>query len=346
MHLRRTLGVVAVAATAIIGCAGRDEPVPDAGPDNGCTGVCTQPDGGNPNPDGGARMCPLPDSQGRGPIGILRDTGTRGQAVRLEHLVVTVVDKTSRGSQGDYIAYFWAVDPCFPQEGIYVDKFFFDDVRNYLPQVGDEVTIQGLFRRYNSNASDADETRHAYRPVIKSDFRLGVPGVTGSLIITKTGTAPVPQDRTVLAGFGNADGGAAKPNPEYGGARVHVPGPVSITHANPPALKQRPDDPEHGGYLGFEVTGGVLVSNYKTFGVTLDGGRPRCDWRNVVNDGGTVSFPNGIRGVWDTYSYVPCEDGGTASNCAGYVPGTTNNYTYVLYPQDCATDLPGVAGPP
>jgi hypothetical protein len=95
----------------------------------------------------------------------------------------------------------------------------------------------------------------------------------------------------------------------------------------------------------------VLVSNYKTFGVTLDGGSSRCDWRNVVTDGGTVSFPNGIRGVWDTYSYVPCTDGGftfadggTSTDCTGYVPGTANNYTYILYPQDCATDLPGVVG--
>ncbi len=358
-HLRKTFSAVALVAAAIIGCSGRDEPVPDGGPDNGCTGVCNQPDGGTNNPDGGARVCPAPDSQGRGPIGILRETGTRGQPVRLEHLVVTVVDSTSRGNQGDYIAYFWAVDPCFPKEGIYVDKFYTDAVTNYLPQQGDEVTIEGLYRRYNEIASDADQNRHAYRPVLKSDFRLGVPGVSGRLVITKTGTVPVPQDLTVPAGFGNANAGAAKANPEYGGARVHVPGPVSITNANPPALKQRPDDPEHGTYLGFEVTGGVLVSNYKTFGETRDGGSTRCDWRNVVNDGGTVSFPNGIRGVWDTYSYVPCADGGftladggTASSCAfaardaGVVPGTSNNYTYVLYPQDCATDLPGVVGGP
>ena len=353
MHLRTTLAAAVLVATASIGCSGQGEPVPDGGPDNGCTGVCNQPDGGTHNPDGGARVCPQPDSQGRGPIGILRDTGTRGQAVRLEHLVVTAVDNTVRGNQGDYIAYFWAVDPCFPKEGIYVDKFFFDAVRNYQPQAGDEVTVEGLFRRYNNNASDADESRHAYRPVIKSGFLLDVPEVTGNLVITKTGTVPVPQDLTVPAGFGNANAGADKANPEYGGARIHVPGLLSITNANPPALKQRPNDPEHGAYLGFEVTGGVLVSNYKTFGVTLDGGSSRCDWRNVVNDGGTVSFPNGIRGVWDTYSYVPCTDGGftfadggTSTNCSGYVPGTANNYTYILYPQDCATDLPGVAGGP
>ncbi|HYI02861.1 hypothetical protein [Hyalangium sp.] len=357
MSLRNTLGAAVLIATAIIGCSGRDEPVPDGGPD-GCTGACNQNDGGT-KPDGGVRVCPAADSQGRGPIGILRAMGTRGQAVRLEHLVVTVVDSITRGSQGDYIAYFWAVDPCFPKEGIYVDKFYTDATTNYRPEVGDEVTIDGLYRQYNSIASDADETRHAYRPVLKSDFRLGVPGVTGRLIITKTGTGTVPQDITVPATFGDANGGEAKANADHGGARIHIPGPVSITNANPPALKQRPDSPENGVHLGFEVTGGVLVNNYKTFGETRDGGSTRCDWRNVVNDGGTVSFPNGIRGVWDTYSFVPCADGGftsadggTFSSCnfalrdAGVVPGTSNDSTYVLYPQDCATDLPGVVGTP
>lgn len=356
---RKTFGAAVLMAAAVIGCSGRDEPGTDGGPDNGCTGACNQNDGGTNPPDAGPRACPAADSQGRGRIGVLRATGTRGQPVKLDHLVVTVVDSVTRGSQGDYIAYFWAVDPCFPKEGIYIDKFYTDAVTTYRPQVGDELTIEGLYRQYNPTATDADETRNAYRPVIKSDFRLGVPGVTGKLIITKTGTVPVPQDLTVPAGFGNANVGAAKANPEYGGARVHIPGPISVTNANPPALKQRPDSPEHGVYLGFEVTGGVLVNNYKTFGETRDGGSPRCDWRNTVNDGGTVSFPNGIRGVWDTYSSVGCADGGftsadggTFSSCgfafrdAGTVPGTNNDYTYILYPQDCATDLPGVPGTP
>jgi hypothetical protein len=343
----------------MIGCSGRDDSTPDSGPDNGCTGACNQSDGGTDGgTDGGARVCPAADSQGRGPIGILRATGTRGQAVTLSHLVVTTVDSTTKGSQGDYIGYFWVVDPCFPKEGMYVDKFYTDATTNYLPTVGDELTIQGLYRQYDAIASDADQTRNAYRPVIKSDFRLGNPSITGKLVITKTGTAPVPQDITVPAGFGNANAGATKANSEYGGARVHIPGSLAITNTNPPALKQRPDSPDSGTYLGFEVTGGVLVSNYKTFGETRDGGSTRCDWRAIANDGGTVNFPNGIRGVWDTYSYVGCADGGltlpdggAAASCsfsardAGTVPGTNQDFTYILYPQDCATDLPGVVTP-
>jgi hypothetical protein len=303
-------------------------------------------------------VCPAADAQGRGPIGHFRDTGKRGDVVKLDHLVITTVDSTTKGSQGDYIAYLWVVDPCYPKEGMYVDKYFTDPAKGYQPQVGDEVSIQGYYRQYYPTATDADQTRNAYRPVFKSSFQIGDPSLTGNISITKTGTVPVPADNEVPAGFGNAHGGATKANPEYGGARVHIPGPISVTNANPFALKQRPDIQDSGTYLGFEVTGGVLVSNYKTFGETRDGGSPRCDWRTVVNDGGTVNFTNGIRGVWDTYSYVGCADGGltladggTTSTCpnayrdAGVVPGTNQDYTYILYPQDCANDLPGTVTP-
>ncbi|MBN1207099.1 MAG: hypothetical protein JXB05_19595 [Myxococcaceae bacterium] len=366
MQRRKTLGAVVLMATALMGCSGREDPDPDGGP-NGCTGVCSQGDGGTDGgADAGPRVCPRPDSQGRGPIGQLRATGAQGRAVTLEYVVVIAVDDTTRGGQGDSISQFWVVDPCFKNEGLWVDKFYQDVPTKYEPQLGDVLRIEGVFRRINAIASDVNasnserqlKTRNAYRPALKSAF--GLPNVSGSLVITQLGTAEVPVDNTVPAGFGDADGGAVAANPEFGGTRVHIPGPVSITNANPVALKQRPEDPENNVHLGFEVTGGVLVSNDKTFGETFDGGPPRCDWRNVVNDGGSVSFPNGIRGVWDTYSHVPCadggftnpEDGGTFSSCtysfrdAGVVPGTDNPYTYILYPQDCAIDLPGVASTP
>lgn len=365
MSFRKTLVAGVLAAATVIGCSGRDDSGSDAGPDDGCTGACSQNDGGSTLPDGGTRACPAPDSQGRGPVGIIRDTYTQGQLATLEHVVVTAVDEVTRGVQGDAISQFWVVDPCFPKEGLWIDKFYADTPTSYVPQLGDELKLQGLFRRINRTASDISptstntqvKTRYAYRPTVKNNYQLT--GVTGTLAITKTGTVPVPPDLTVSNTFGNANGGAAKPNADYAGARVHIPGPITLTNPDPLALKQRPDQPENGTYLGFEVTGGVLVSNYKTFGTTFDGGSQRCDWRAVVKDGGGVSFPNGIRGVWDTYSHVPCADGGftfadggTSSSCtfsyrdAGYVPGTGNDYTYILYPQDCATDLPGVAGAP
>ena len=243
---------------------------------------------GNGGADAGPRVCPQPDSEGRGPIGRLLATGSQGQAVTLEHVVVVAVDDIIKGSDDDFISQFWVVDPCFPKEGIWVDKWYGDLPEKYAPEKRDELTIQGIFRRINPIASDVNssnsgrqaKTRNAYRPSLKSAF--GLPNVSGNLVITKTGTVDVPADNTVPAGFGNADGGAVAANPEYGGSRVHIPGPVSITNANPVALKRRPEDPEHTVHLGFEVTGGVLVSNYKTFGETLDGGTPRCDWRNVV----------------------------------------------------------------
>jgi hypothetical protein len=101
------------------------------------------------------------------------------------------------------------------------------------------------------------------------------------------------------------------------------------------------------------VTGGLLVSNRNTFGSSpTDGGPARCDWQALVrNDGGTVTFPEGIRGVWDTYSFAPCADGGTdVLGCfrnEGRVPGTEqpdggyNRFTHVLIPQNCDQDLVG-----
>jgi hypothetical protein len=103
--------------------------------------------------------------------------------------------------------------------------------------------------------------------------------------------------------------------------------------------------------FGFEVTGGILVNNFATFDAQFsDGGSLlRCDWRQIALDAGvgrTVTFPNGISGVWDTYSHASCRDGGVScsdglvNRNAGIVPDTTNDFTYVLYPTDCA-DLRG-----
>jgi hypothetical protein len=344
--------MTAAAMMAVTGCSGRDDETdPDPIADAGCVGVCSADAGTDAGTDaGGTRVCPGPVN-GRGPIGQLRDNGTRGQAVTLDEVVVVAVSQTTRGSQGDFIARFWVVDTCFPKEGIFVDKFYQDVTTNYEPQVGDVLSIQGLFRRFNATARDgAPNERDAYRPVIKSDFQLGQAGITGRLVITKRGTTTPPADSTVPAGFGNSDGGAGQPNPDFGGSRVYLPGPITITNATPTAMKLRPEDPDSGTYLGFEVSGGVLVANYKTFNT--------CDWRATVADGGSVTFQNGIRGVWDTYSNVPCLDGGTDAGADGgtffqctqegngVVPGTTNPYTYVLYPMDCGRDLPGDAGTP
>jgi len=108
---------------------------------------------------------------------------------------------------------------------------------------------------------------------------------------------------------------------------------------------------------GFEVSGsnlpaGLLIRNSQTFGVYPDGG-PRCDYGQMVADGGkTVTFPNGIRGVWDTFTQAPCVNGGLSCGSgagvrdAGTVPGVGSPYVYVLEPMDCANDFAGAVVTP
>ncbi|NTX13260.1 hypothetical protein HUA76_20865 [Myxococcus sp. CA056] len=353
MQLRKTLGAAALITAAVLasvaGCSGRDDgdETPDSGP--GCSGTCGDA-GTDAGTDGGpTQNCPAPVN-GMGPIGNLRTAGERGQSVTLDNVVVTAVSNVSRGSAGDFIARFWVVNPCFPKEGIYVDKFYTDVITNYEPVVGDVLTITGFFRRFYPNGDDnVPAGRDAYRPVIKSDFQLNVAGVKGKLSITKRGSGQILPDNAAPANFGNSEGGSTKPNPEFAGSRVHIPGPITITNAKPAALRQYPNDPENHNYVGFEVTGGVLVASYKTY--------QACDLRASADDGGTVTFPNGIRGVWETFTNTPCTDGGTVTtdggsrfNCNtfgdGVIPGTQNDYTYVLYPMTCDPDMVGTVAAP
>ncbi|MCK8496326.1 hypothetical protein OWM54_05075 [Myxococcus sp. MISCRS1] len=359
MQLRKTLGAAALVATAVLasvaGCSGRDDDdngTPDSGP--GCTGACG--DAGPPDagpPDAGPSSCPAPVN-GMGPIGVLRTTAERGDRVSLNNVVVTAVSNIQKGSSGDIIARFWVVSPCFPKEGIYVDKYYTDHettvAGKYEPVVGDVLDITGLYREFLPDGDDnVPAGRDAYRPVIKNDFRLNVSGATGKIAFNKRGSGQVLADNEAPANFGNAEGGTAQPNPEYAGSRVHIPGPITITNARPPAFRQYPDDPTNDNYLGFEVTGGVLVANYKTY--------QTCDLRVSADDGGTVTFPNGIRGVWETFTNTPCVDGGTTTTDAGtrftcndygdgVIPGTENKFTYVLYPMNCDPDMVGTVAAP
>jgi hypothetical protein len=105
------------------------------------------------------------------------------------------------------------------------------------------------------------------------------------------------------------------------------------------------DDPEYPRSLGFEVEGGILVRD------------DACGWSQKARDGGSVVFPQGIRGVWETYAYAPCQERANADagclRASARVPGTevpdsgVNLFTYVLHPRNCETDLAGEwdAGP-
>ncbi|QSQ16627.1 hypothetical protein [Myxococcus landrumensis] len=356
MQLRKTLGAAALVATAVMasvaGCSGRDDGDNEPTPDAGCSGACGQDAGTDAGSDAGSRVCP-PAQNGLGPIGNIKANGKRGDIIDLDNVVVTAVKDFDKGDQGDFIARFWVVDPCFPMEGIYVDKFYKDKASaaapDFQPAVGDVVRIKGWFRRFNANGRDgAPELREAYRPVIKSTYLLNVSGVTvGDMIVAKKETdRQILPDNEVAAGFGNADSGKEKPNADFAGLRVHIPGPLSVTNVRPPSMKSQPDNPTNTTYLGIEVTGGILVSTSKTYR------SDNCKIMETVDDGGTVTFPKGIRGVWETFTNVQCSDagttttlpdGGTSTRCNAYgdgvVPGTTNNFTYVLHPMDCDTDL-------
>jgi hypothetical protein len=330
MHLRRKFSAAALmtAATmmAVTGCSGRDDDTdPDPIVDAGCVGVCS--DAGT---DAGTA-----------------DSVTEVKHVTVQGVVVTEISRIDDRNTAGITADFWVADPASPQNGIFVQKFRDDPENNYRPAVGDVLTITGFFQN-KSRFND----REGYRKVLKNNFDVRGGGAIVPLVITRTGTQAAPADVPVSidAGFGNADGGTARANIELLGARVHIAGPLTLTNPNPMAFKRLSALAGDTVHYGFEVSGGVLVNNNSTFGTSpTDGGTPRCDWRARVNeDAGTVTFPNGIRGVWDTFTHAPCMDGGTNTfscfNDAGVIPGTSNNWTSVLYPEDC-DDLQGTITP-
>ncbi|MFL5320489.1 MAG: hypothetical protein ACJ790_12585, partial [Myxococcaceae bacterium] len=269
-------------------------------------------------------------------------------------VVITNVGVSSTGSQGDYSVDMWVADQSDLTQTIYVNKFFTDIALfsdggvypKYLPQPGQVVKIEGVFSRY-SNFAD----RTAYRQGISSGFNLfPAPGGSNKLKITVSDTTVTPPTATdVPSGFGNAQGGAVQADKSFQGQYVHIPGSLTITNANPTALERFRSTTDGGpdfvsGENGFEVTGGVLVDNLFTF---RDAGTETgCDWLKAAQSGQTVTFPNGISGVWDTYSHSYCLDGGSGSSCRsskGFVPGTDAGYTFVLYPTRCSVDLVGTA---
>ncbi len=337
--------VMLVSALSLLAC-GPSRSSPDAGkgnngPDAGCTSNCDDggtppvvvPDGGNPDPDGGTTVRELTLAQAK------KATFCTDR-IRVKGLVVVAVDSISKpGTNGDFSTQFWVADPANPTEGIYVDRFHADVPTTYKPQAGDVIDVEG----YLGTESKFND-RNGHRFTLKSQFGCKPVG-TGTLVITpQSPTAPL-SDNAAPSGFGNAVNGTVKANPELAGTRVHIPGPLTLTNPSPAAFKRVSLYTDDTVYFGFEVTGGILVNNYRTFGTSpTDGGAPRCDWRAVANDGGSVTFDNGISGVWDSYTHAPCTDGGTASGCRrneGFVPGADAGYTFVLYPQDCANDLAG-----
>lgn len=348
--LRKTFGAAALVAAAAVlasGCGDRDEGLRkrDAGAPPGCTGVCSEdgglpPDAGPPA-DGGSQtdggMWPAPVVMTLSEARRLPADG--GTWVLIERVVIHTLERVERRTQGgqeQIRAWFWVVDPARPTQGLWVHKDWTDPPVGFVPQVGQRVDLTGRMQ-----AESAFEQFNGYRTRLAHvELRL-------------LGTLAVPADNLVPPGFGDADGGQARPNPELLGTRVYVPGPLVVTDPSPPAFRGVPADAPGPASSGFELEGGILVSTrYLSEPGSPDGGSAGCDGLAfVLGDGGTRVFPLGIRGVWDTYTFVPCADGGTGETCppdpnGGRVPGTElpdggpgNPYTHVLHPQDCAWDL-------
>jgi hypothetical protein len=338
--LRKTFGAAALVTAAAVlapGCGAQQDSLPkqDSGTTPGCTGVCSAdggppPDAGFPSDGGSQGDAGSPSA----PVVMTISEARRlpagsGTRVLLERVVLHTLERVERRTQGDaeqVRAWFWVVDPARPMQGLWVHKDWTDLPAGFVPQVGQRMDLTGEMR-----------TESGFEQF--TGYRTGLAQVELRLL----GTLAVPADNLVPPGFGNADGGRARPNPELLGTRVYVPGPLVVTDSSPRAL----------GASGFELEGGILVSTRFVSGPgSTDGGAVGCEGLAfVLGDGGTGVFPLGVRGVWDTYTFVPCLDGGTGETCTpepdgGRVPGTEsldggpgNRFTHILYPRGCDRDL-------
>ncbi len=331
-----------LAALLVTACGGgTTTPTKDAGAS--CSGYGCFPDASTPPPDSGTLTTA---DGGTAKIVTLTDIRTQPyfQRFLIQGVVVHTVDDSFIGNPlpdggsarctGKAGATFWVVDPQKPTDGIQIVKDCDDPPTSYVPAVGDQLDVTGYLQ--TRSWYDNPEAR---RHIISNEFAKQCNGVgcPGKLELVKTGTAAVPAPNVADANLGGADGG--RPDGRLAGTRVFVPGPLTLTNPKPLAMKRISSVNGDDRYFGFEVTGRILVNNAKTYGTTRDGGPERCDWAAAARDGGQVTFPSGIVGVWDTYTFAACEDGGIDTNCrkvASSVPGSGLQYTYALYPQTCA----------
>ncbi|MGE6759191.1 hypothetical protein ACQKGO_14310 [Corallococcus interemptor] len=332
MELRTKLGAAALLAAAAMataaGCGGRDDDNPNPTPDAGCTGVCSTDAGVDAGTDAGTAN----------QIAATRKLSF-GTKATLRDVVITGVHYEKLGTSSEWRSYFWVTDPAFPKEGLFIHKFYSDTPNTYHPQVGDTVDIAGYF---GTEANFEPFTGRRHR--LANQREPAVPlAITPK--VTDAGTANLPAANEVTVADLEASLAAAQNSAAYLGTRVHLAGPLTLTNAQPTQL-QRLDNEDAGTiHYGFEVTGGILVYHDKTRDRSGDGGT-RCDYQKAALDGGAVTFPNGISGVWDTYTFAGCTNGSSDITGCGNndrdsgVPGTDLRYTYTIIPQGCE-DLPG-----
>jgi hypothetical protein len=298
-----------------------------------------------------------------------KQTGFCSVLVQLRGVVVVAVQNTTRqnGMATDPVRQnFWVVEPSNPRQGLYVFKDYADTVGGMVNEpvaVGDVLNLDG-FMVSTFNNSGINLGGEAYRYSMQDNC----PGTTPLAILRTATGMPLP-DLMTPDPFGvNPDGGKPKGITvsdqrfiqNIQGVRVHIPGPLTLSNPRPAEMVRINDNPATGTVFGFEVSGasipaGVLVRNSFTFALSDGGagngsGNPPCDYRQMVEDGGrTVTFPNGIHGVWDTWSQTPCYNGTTScqfnARDAGRIPGLEVNYTFTVFPLDC-NDLAGAVVTP
>jgi hypothetical protein len=368
MTFRTTVLTAAVALLAFSGCGNdRTDNNPDAGCTN-CTPDSGTPDSGTPDsgtpdsgtpdsgtPDGGQNSCAdytNPDggtTPDKGSLDVATPATLRqvryAKAQFGSHFAVSGVVVTDVSYSDANNTEFWVTDPNDPISGIWVHLRSSDTLSGATSiAVGQTMDIDGFF----SSESKKDTHGFARRYVLANNYAGSTSPDNRPMTVTVTATgATLPPANTVDTGcFGdNQDGHAYMPQyaMPFGGTRVHVNGPVSITSAEPVAMTRLADDGGTlyvAGYNGFEVTGGILVDDFATY--KADGGE--CDWAGAVKDGGTVTFPDGLDGVWDTYAFAiyGSADGYVPNSDSVYPDGGQNSYFWALYPQNCG-DLPGQA---
>lgn len=368
MQLRNLiLGVVVGATFVLAACDARPDPDPDE-EDAGCIGAC------QPQPDAGPDAGPGDAGPDAGPTPT-EMTAFEAQTMNHEDLPVYVAVRdlmvhTVRlkrdGGGGAFEAEFWASHRD-GGAGIYVDKYYNDPPNTYEPKVGDHVDVTGFLYEWgdNRNPSRGDVHRDGYRRVMTSEFIATGTGST-RLAITLHSRGNTVEPTVVADAFTmGADGGSYAARPELQGAYVHIPGPLTLTDGMPGYMLRYNYKPDSGVYLdvargqsnynGYEVTGRVAVNDYFVYSTSNQIAEPKetagCNYRMAAVDGGTVTFTDGIKGVWDTYTqevFVPnASNGGCASfaDCLldGFIPGEDGGFQTrfinVVWPRHCA-DMP------
>lgn len=350
------------AATLITACGPDRITEEDGGQDAGCTGACNE-DAGQDGGGTDALCANVSNDGGTVTLDELRALPACGQIVYVPNVVVHTVT-FERDSGTDFQAEFY-VGPSDGGSGpgVFVDKFYSDAPTNYLPKSGHKVNLRGfLYENYRRDVGIQHTSNMiGYRREVGAQF--GADGGAGKLQITFL-NANNPVDVITVDESFSAQGGTVAARPEYLGRRVHFPGPVYVQDATPLYMREWNLRPSADGgqelyvkegrnyWQGYELTGGVVVHD-RPF--RFDCG----DYRQMAADAGDgkLFFPDGVSGVWETYTmslYVDeCPGSTDYKDCMrpGFIPaedgGVLTTHINVIVPFDCNDVDGGVvdAGP-